>query len=176
MIVSCFVEDENTKINDIQKSIWIYDEQMICFLKDYFNVLRENHISLKENGKIMLLANISFKISVYRILSSGISSIISSLKLCLSLLKNEVSSEFELQILIANLPKLQKETAIIKIDSEQEALYKLKCRILVCRIARELYIMGIREDNIEQWKKLSENENEFIEIRNIVFDTCSSIK
>lgn len=176
MIVSCFVEDENTKINDIQKSIWIYDEQMICFLKDYFNVLRENHIRLKENGKIMLLANISFKISVYRIISSGISSIISSLKLCLSLLKNEVSSEFELQILIANLPKLQKETAIIKIDSEQEALYKLKCRILVCRIARELYLMGIREDNIEQWKKLSENENEFIEIRNIVFDTCSSIK
>ncbi len=175
MIESCFIKDENTKINDIQKSIWIYDEQMICFLEDYFNVLHENHIRLKENEKIMLLANISFKISVYRIISSGISSIISSLKLCFSLLKNEVSSEFELQILIANLPKLQKETAIIKTDSEQEALYKLKCRILACRIARELYIMGIREDNIEQWKKLSESENEFVEIRNIVFDTYSLI-
>ena len=170
MIEACFIDNENTKINDIQKNIWIYDEQMLCFLEDYFNVLHENHVRLKENEKIMLLANISFKISVYRIISSEISSIISSLKLCFSLLKNEISSEFELQILIANLPKLQKETAIIKTDSEQEALYKLKCRILACRIARELYIMGIREDNIEQWKKLSESENEFVEIRNIVFD------
>lgn len=68
MIESCFIEDDNTEINDIQKNIWIYDEQMINFLEDYFNVLHENHIRLRENEKIMLLANISFKISVYRII------------------------------------------------------------------------------------------------------------
>ena len=70
-------------------------------------MLHENHIRLKENEKIMLLANISFKISVYRIISSGISSIISSLKLCFSLLKKSKKDRFsvELTMLVKNLER-----------------------------------------------------------------------
>ena len=56
-------------------------------------------------------------------------------------------------------------------DSEQEALYKLRCRIISCKIAKELYVRGIKSDIVDGWKRISENKNEFIEIRNVVFDT-----
>lgn len=74
--------------------------------------------------------------------------------------------------LLACLLKLKDETAIKQTDSEQEALYKLRCRIISCKIAKELYVRGVRSDIIDGWKRISENENEFIEIRNIAFDTA----
>lgn len=69
------------------------------------------------------------------------------------------------------LLKLQDETVIKQTDSEQEALYKLRCRIISCKIAKELYVRGIKSDIVDGWKRISENKNEFIEIRNVVFDT-----
>ena len=75
------------------------------------------------------------------------------------------------QALLVCLLKLQDETVIKQTDSEQEALYKLRCRIISCKIAKELYVRGIKSDIVDGWKRISENKNEFIEIRNVVFDT-----
>ena len=50
-------------------------------------------------------------------------------------------------------------------------MYKLRCRIISCKIAKELYVRGIKSDIVDGWKRISENKNEFIEIRNVVFDT-----
>ena len=33
------------------------------------------------------------------------------------------------------------------------------------------YVRGIKSDIVDGWKRISENKNEFIEIRNVVFDT-----
>lgn len=77
----------------------------------------------------------------------------------------------EIQTLLVCLLKLQDETVIKQTDSEQEALYKLRCRIISCKIAKELYVRGIKSDIVDGWKRISENKNEFIEIRNVVFDT-----
>ena len=112
-----------------------------------------------------------FKISIYRVISSEILHNMSALKLCYALIKNEIVLEIEVQTLLACLLKLKDETAIKQTDSEQEALYKLRCRIISCKIAKELYVRGVKSDIIDEWKRISENENEFIEIRNIVFDT-----
>ena len=76
-----------------------------------------------------------------------------------------------MQTLLACLLKLKDETVIKQTDSEQEALYKLRCRIISCKIAKELYVRGAKSDIIDGWKRISENKNEFIEIRNIIFDT-----
>mgnify|MGYP000688959098 FL=1 len=43
------------------------------------------------------------------------------------------------------------------------------CRILSCKIAKALYRRGIQAEILEDWKKISEDENEFVELRNINF-------
>ena len=47
---------------------------------------------------------------------------------------------------------------------------KLQCRMIGCRIARELYRRNIRVNIIGAWKQVSECKDEFTEIRNIHFD------
>lgn len=94
-----------------------------------------------------------------------------ALKLCYAIIKNEIVLKTEIQTLLVCLLKLQDETVIKQTDSEQEALYKLRCRIISCKIAKELYVRGIKSDIVDGWKRISENKNEFIEIRNVVFDT-----
>ena len=131
-----------------------------------------NHFRLQDNNTIWECASMVFKTSVCKVISSEILHNMPALKLCHSLVKNGLSSRDELQILIASLSKLEDETSIIQTDSEQEALYKLRCRIIACEIAKELYVRGIESDSIDEWKRISQNQNEFIEIRNIVFNVA----
>ncbi|MBC5755343.1 MAG: hypothetical protein ACLR8N_05335 [Lachnospiraceae bacterium] len=72
-----------------------------------------------------------------------------------------------------SLTKCQEETQIQKTDTEKQAIYKLQCRMIGCRIARELYRRNIQANIIGTWKLVSECKDEFTEIRNIRFDENS---
>lgn len=39
----------------------------------------------------------------------------------------------------------------------------------ICEIAKEYYKLGYRHENILKWKELTNDINEFIEIRNVEF-------
>lgn len=170
MIESCLLGNVKIVMEDFRKDIWLCDDQGLSLLKDFYDVFYINNFNLKDNDIIFDYANLVFEISVYKAIACDIFHVIPSLKLCYSLVQNDISSETELKVLIASLPKFQDETVILKFDSEQEAIYKLKCRIITCKIAKELYSKGIREESIMQWKAVSEDKNEFIEIRNIKFE------
>lgn len=83
---------------------------------------------------------------------------------------NDIIVEKEAKVLFINLPKLMKDTTIKVEDSEKEARHKLNCRREICMIASEYYKKGKRNSNILEWKKLTKNTNEFVEIRNIRFE------
>ena len=55
-------------------------------------------------------------------------------------------------------------------DFEKEARNKINCRVEICVIAREYYKSGERNNNLLEWRKLTENMDEFVEIRNIEFE------
>ncbi len=169
MIESCFLGD-GTLLEDFRKNIWLCDNRGLEMLKDYFDMLFAYRVPLEENKKISSYSEVAFQVSVYKIVSNEILHCLPAVELCYSLLLNGVFLEFELQLLVASLPKFEMETTIISADSEQEALGKLACRIRICQIAKELYMRGIKDGNIEQWKKISENNEEFIEIRKIHFE------
>lgn len=171
MIEDCFVSETKIVFEDFQKNIWLCDEQELNLFTDFYDALFVNHFKLQEDDTVLACAKMVFKISVYKLVSGEIFHIMPALKLCYSLVNNRIFAEMELQILTASLSKLQEETTIIQTDSEQEALYKLRCRIMACQIAKQLYTQGIKSESIDEWKKISENSNEFIEIRNIAFDT-----
>lgn len=171
MTEACFVDDTKFDFEEFQNKIWLIDEQELGLFKDFYDALYINNFRLQNNDILLKCSDILFKISIYRVISSEILHSMSALKLCYALIKNEIVLEIEVQTLLACLLKLKDETAIKQTDSEQEALYKLRCRIISCKIAKELYVRGVKSDIIYEWKRISENENEFIEIRNIVFDT-----
>lgn len=169
MIESCLMGNVKILLEDFRKDIWLCDDQGLSLLKDFYDVLYVNNFNLKDKDIIFDYANLVFESSLYRAITCNIFHAIPSLQLCYSLMQNDILPEIELKVLIASLPKLQEETVILKNDTEQEAIYRLKCRIITCKIAKELYVKGIREESIMQWKKVSEDRNEFIEIRNIKF-------
>ena len=55
-------------------------------------------------------------------------------------------------------------------DDEESAINKLNSRINACQLAAEFYKKALCMDIVSKWKEVSQNENEFIEIRNISFD------
>lgn len=171
MTEACFVDDAKFDFEEFQNNIWLIDEQELGLFKDFYDALYINNFRLQNIDILLKCSDILFKISIYRVISGEILHNMSALKLCYALIKNEIVLEIEVQTLLACLLKLKDETAIKQTDSEQEALYKLRCRIISCKIAKELYVRGVKSDIIDEWKRISENENEFIEIRNIVFDT-----
>ena len=156
---------------DFQNKIWLSNEQELGLTKDFYDVLYINDFKLQNNDMLLKCSNMLFRISIYRVISSEILHNMAALKLCYAIIKNEIVLKTEIQTLLVCLLKLQDETVIKQTDSEQEALYKLRCRIISCKIAKELYVRGIKSDIVDGWKRISENKNEFIEIRNVVFDT-----
>ena len=156
---------------DFQNKIWLSNEQELGLIKDFYDVLYINDFKLQNNDMLLKCSNMLFRISIYRVISSEILHNMAALKLCYAIIKNEIVLKTEIQTLLVCLLKLQDETVIKQTDSEQEALYKLRCRIISCKIAKELYVRGIKSDIVDGWKRISENKNEFIEIRNVVFDT-----
>lgn len=171
MIEACFVDDSKFYFEDFQNKIWLSNEQELGLTKDFYDVLYINDFKLQNNDMLLKCSNMLFRISIYRVISSEILHNMAALKLCYAIIKNEVVLKTEIQTLLVCLLKLQDETVIKQTDSEQEALYKLRCRIISCKIAKELYVRGIKSDIVDGWKRISENKNEFIEIRNVVFDT-----
>lgn len=171
MTEACFVNNTKFDFEEFQNKIWLIDEQELGLLKDFYDALYINHFMLQNNELLLKCSNLLFKISIYRVISSELIHNMSALKLCYALIQNEIVLEIEVQTLLACLLKLKDETVIKQTDSEQEALYKLRCRIISCKIAKELYVRGTKSDIIDGWKRISENKNEFIEIRNIIFDT-----
>ena len=70
----------------------------------------------------------------------------------------------------ASLSELINKTCIHKEDLEQVALNKLKCREKACLIAKELHLKGIKWETISEWNLITQDENEFIELRQIEFN------
>ncbi len=87
-----------------------------------------------------------------------------------ALVVNNISTEYEKNVLFINLPRLMEKTAIRVEDFEKEARNKINCRVEICVIAREYYKSGERNNNLLEWRKLTENMDEFVEIRNIEFE------
>ena len=107
---------------------------------------------------------------VYRVINIEISNIMPILRLLYALVVNNISTEYEKNVLFINLPRLMEKTAIRVEDFEKEARNKINCRVEICVIAREYYKSGERNNNLLEWRKLTENMDEFVEIRNIEFE------
>lgn len=165
-----FIED-NGKYDDqkLQEDLWLTQKNDIHLLEGYYNILKASD-AFNSNLKVSYdFWNRLFNFSVYKLCGGVNEFLLPSLKLCYSLLELNIPTKDEISLLLTILKRMTNITTISEDKSENDAIYCLKCRICACKIAQILYRNGIEGESIISWKELSENKNEFSEIRKINF-------
>ena len=172
MVETIFVKKEKSILDDFQQELWLCDENDLELFVDFYEVYqRQFHI--QDNIALSQYSEILFSVIVYRTISNELYQSQAVWRLCESLIVVQIPLDWKLTPLLNSLTKCQEETQIQKTDTEKQAIYKLQCRIIGCRIARELYRRNIQANIIGTWKLVSECKDEFTEIRNIRFDENS---
>lgn len=160
------------KARDIEicyKKLWLSETADIHLLQDYYDILKIEEKASDTNLNAYAFGIKALQFSTYQLAGEINDKLLPSLQLCYSLLQYRTSEKTEIQRLLFAMERLIDTTTIIHDNTEAEAICHLKCRIQVCKIASFLYNQGFDDEIILKWKEISENEDEFSEIRKIVF-------
>ena len=149
------------------------DENDLELFIDFYNEVYQRQFNIRDNITLSQCSEILFAVIVYRTISNELYQSQAVWRLCESLIAVQIPLDWKLIPLLNSLTKCQEETQIQKTDTEKQAIYKLQCRMIGRRIARELYRRNIQANIIGTWKLVSECKDEFTEIRNIRFDENS---
>ena len=163
------INDQSKEYMKMEETLWLCSEDDIKLLRFFYSDYSEMGCDIKKIEKLNDFSKIVYQMVVYKIINTELDSIRPALQLLYELIGNGINTEEETKRLFINLPRLMEETTIRTEDLEGKALHKLNCRREICIIAREFYKKGKRDKNIVEWKELTQNSNEFVEIRNIKF-------
>ena len=144
----------------------VVQEMDIELVKDYYSMLRRSGRPVTDFKNSYEFWNYAFRFVVYRMLGED-SNLLEALRLCRSLLQFRLPENEEFSLLTSALERLTNITAISEEEEEQKALYKLCCRIESCQISHFLFQKQYTDKAVLHWKKIAEDPNEFMEIRNI---------
>ena len=159
-------QDSLMSLSAFDVKLWLSDKADIELIKDYYFMLQRSDRPLTSFKNSYEFWNNAFRFVVYKILGKE-SNLLEALKLCGSLLQFKIPENEELSLLTSALERLTDTTVISEEEEEQKALYKLRCRILSCQIAHFLFQKECTDEAVLHWKKIGEDPNEFMEIRNI---------
>lgn len=159
-------QDSAISLSALDVKLWLSDKEDIELIKDYYFMLQRSARPLTSFGNSYEFWDNAFRFVVYKILGEE-SNLLEALKLCGSLLQYRIPENEELSLLTSALERLTDTTIISEEEEEQKALYKLRCRIESCQIAHFLFQKECSDGAVLHWKKIGEDPNEFMEIRNI---------
>lgn len=159
-------QDSPISLSALDVKLWLSDKEDIELIKNYYFMLQRSDRPLTSFGNSYGFWDNAFRFVVYKILGEE-SNLLEALKLCGSLLQFKIPENEELSLLTSALERLTDTTVISEEEEEQKALYKLRCRILSCQIAHFLFQKECTDEAVLHWKKIGEDPNEFMEIRNI---------
>ena len=159
-------QDSSISLSVLDVKLWLSDKEDIELIKDYYFMLQRSDRSLTSFKNSYEFWNNAFCFGVYRMLGEELN-LLEALKLCWSLLQFRIPENEELSLLTSALERLTDTTIISEEEEEQKALYKLWCRIKSCQIAHFLFQKECTDEAVLHWKKIGEDPNEFMEIRNI---------
>lgn len=159
-------QDSSISLSVLDVKLWLSDEEDIELIKDYYFMLQRSDRPLTSFRNSYEFWDNAFRFVVYRMLGEE-SNLLEALKFCWSLLQFRIPENEEFSLLTSALERLINTTIISEEEEEQKALYKLRCRIMSCQIAHFLFQKECTDETVLHWKKIGEDPNEFIEIRNV---------
>lgn len=174
ILLNGFYDKENEdKVNDIYKSmeekLWKCSDMDLIILFEFYSMSKRMNFNFKKAKKFKHFSNMVYQMIIYKIININVTDKRLALNLLEILLVNGIEDKSTSVRLFANLSKIEKYTQIEWDEPEDIALNKLVNRMNICEIAKEYYKLGYRHENILKWKELTNDINEFIEIRNVEF-------
>lgn len=159
-------QEEHISLATLDVRLWLSDEEDIVLIKDYYDTLESSGIPMENFRNSYEFWNNTIRFVVYKMLGEE-SNLLETLRVCWSLLQFRIPENEELLLLTSALERLTDATVISEDEDEQKALYKICCRIESCKIAHFLFKKGSTDEAVLHWKKIGEDPNEFMELRNI---------
>ena len=154
----------------MEEELWACSKEDLIILCGFYWMSNRMNFNLTISKWFMHFSIEVYQMVIYKIINIDVIDEKLSLSLLYVLLENKIKDD-EINVkLFINLSKIEEKTRIQSGDSEYIALKKFSIRIEVCNIARKYYRLGYRHENILKWKELTNDTNEFIEIRNIRFE------
>lgn len=170
VIVSSVCGVKNISREDIKNKLLFCGEEELELLYYFYETLRYYDYPIQNNTKLSENSRLIFEILIYALAFKEINEQKSVLIVLNILINNEVIIKDQLKILDNILKKMISQTIVVEDDTEQCALIKCVCRIRSCIIASELYKRNVKTESVLLWKEISNDADEFIEIRNVKFD------
>lgn len=159
-------QEEKISLATLDVRLWLSDEEDIVLIKDYYDTLEGSGKPMESFRNSYEFWNNTICFVVYKMFGEE-SNLLEALRGCWSLIQFKIPENEELLLLTSALERLTDATIISEDEDEQKALYKICCRIESCKIAHFLFQKGSTDEAVLHWKKIGEDPNEFMEIRNI---------
>ena len=167
MIEMAYLGKDKQYRKEFQTQIWLTEEKELELFTEFYRTLYRHGVHIQENDVIAECSQAVFSMCVYRIISTELCHSRELWCLCEALVASKIPLQEEVHPLLAGLKKCLEETAILQTDSEQDAVYKIQCRHIGCQTAKDLQERNVKSDVIDQWKAISNSEEEFAEVRKV---------
>lgn len=120
-----------------------------------------------ENSVMLRFIKKSCEIFSIRLLHADFETELALMRFLLKAAKMNLLTSENIDFINLKLNQLLEETVITKEDDEKTAIHKTLSREAACALALEFYQKNACADVVLKWKDVSENVDEFLEIRQI---------
>ncbi len=162
---TCMIEEKDMSAQEVQKRFWLCNDDGLDLLCNFLWQLIHFKININKNKGLQKNLREITEIMVYRFLREEAEFAEQILKI-LEVLNHLKQFDRETLLLIdAKMKMLLEKTQINREDSEKTAIRKIRSRIVACRLACELLKGGYKSEVLIEWRNVTKDPNEFVEIR-----------
>ena len=151
----------------LEHDLWMCNAESIHLANKLLNRISHSKKMPDENSVMLHFIKKSCEIFSIRLLHADFETELALMRFLLKAAKMNLLTSENIDFINLKLNQLLEETVITKEDDEKTAIHKTLSREASCALALEFYHKNACADVVLKWKDVSENVDEFLEIRQI---------
>lgn len=151
----------------LEHDFWTCNAESIHLANKLLNRISHSKKMPDENSVMLHFIKKSCEIFSIRLLHADFETELALMRFLLKAAKMNLLASENIDFINLKLNQLLEETVITKEDDEKTAIHKTLSREAACALALEFYQKNACADVVLKWKDVSENVDEFLEIRQI---------
>ena len=151
----------------LEHDLWTCNAESIHLANKLLDRISHSKKMLDENSVMLQFIKKSCEIFSIRLLHADFETELALMRFLLKAAKMNLLASENIDFINLKLNQLLEETVITKEDDEKTAIHKTISREAACALALEFYHKNACADVVLKWKDVSENVDEFLEIRQI---------
>lgn len=158
---------DNCDSKKLEHDLWTCNAESIHLANKLLNRISHSKKIPDENSVMLQFIKKSCEIFSIRPLHADFETELALMRFLLKAAKMNLLTSENIDFINLKLNQLLEETVITKEDDEKTAIHKTLSREASCALALEFYHKNACADVVLKWKDVSENVDEFLEIRQI---------